>query len=109
MLPVYFMLIGNSISNRHVHVLQNGMIISHAHPFEKSTQNEKGTSGHSHSKTELILFQSFDGTDHLLAKIVAVPTPFISLIEQKRWDAILSFNSEIISLKKGRAPPVYFI
>jgi len=49
----------NSIFNRHIHKLQNGTIIAHSHPYNKS-QPTAPCQPHKHSKIEIVLFQSAD-------------------------------------------------
>ncbi len=46
-------LIQNSIRNGHFHRIENGMIIFHAHPFDKNQKS--GDASHRHSNAELLL------------------------------------------------------
>jgi len=55
-LPVYLGLLANSISNMHVHVLSNGMVVKHAHPLESGADSQKH---HSHSDEEACYYQAF--------------------------------------------------
>lgn len=55
-LPVYLVLLGNSMSNMHLHVLSNGMVVKHAHPFERKADSQDR---HSHSDAEACYYQAF--------------------------------------------------
>ena len=58
LLPAYFIILGNSVMNRHTHVLPNGIMITHAHPFAKNADSEKPLS-HQHSGKDFFFLQSF--------------------------------------------------
>lgn len=55
-LPVYLVLLGNSMSNMHLHVLSNGMVVKHAHPFDREADRQDH---HSHSDAETCYYQAF--------------------------------------------------
>jgi hypothetical protein len=50
LLPAMVWLFANTIVNRHIHVLSDGYIVSHAHPFNTP---------HQHTKKELFLLDLF--------------------------------------------------
>lgn len=109
LLPLYFMLNGNSISNKHFHVLQNGLVISHAHPFNKTHHSKDGSAGHKHSKTELVLFHSFNDNHHLAAVPVSVPAPAAFAIQELVPESVRLVISEGGMFYNNRAPPVSFL
>lgn len=61
MLGMLFMILGSLLLNQalytHTHVLPDGSIVSHAHPFNKS-QESQGGSSHQHSTLEFFLLQN---------------------------------------------------
>lgn len=61
MLGMLFMIMGCLLLNQalytHTHVLPDGSIVSHAHPFNKS-QESQGGSSHQHSTLEFFLLQN---------------------------------------------------
>lgn len=75
MVPVICWLLFNTTANRHMHVLANGFLISHAHPFEKTNpganaislngqnvpapNDPSGLPLHAHSEKELLLLSLF--------------------------------------------------
>jgi len=59
MLPALGWLFSNSIVNRHVHVLSDGYIVSHAHPFKTPEAGSKDLNPHQHTTKELLLLDLF--------------------------------------------------
>jgi len=57
-LPAYFLVLRNSMLNRHTHVLPNGLVITHAHPFNLP-KGDKPINEHTHTQTEIFYFQYF--------------------------------------------------
>ena len=49
----------NRILYTHIHVLPDGSVVTHAHPFSKSTEGNSRSS-HQHSNTELFLLDQLD-------------------------------------------------
>lgn len=59
LLPAMLWLFLNSTLNRHIHVLADGYIITHSHPFKKSQDGTSPLENHKHSKQELLLLALF--------------------------------------------------
>ncbi|MEN8230687.1 MAG: hypothetical protein ABFS38_21200 [Bacteroidota bacterium] len=49
----------NKVLYTHIHVLPNGSVVTHAHPFSKSTEGNPASS-HQHSNTELFLLNQLN-------------------------------------------------
>ena len=58
-LPVYLLLLANSMLNMHMHVLSNGMVVRHAHPFGHDRDQEHDQESHSHSGKEYSFYEGF--------------------------------------------------
>ncbi len=74
-LPVYLMILVNSMVNMHVHVLSNGMVVKHAHPL---CDGEHEDGSHEHSKDEFSFYEGFfadfyDNSSSLDELIVDLP------------------------------------
>ena len=86
----------------HIHVLPNGSVHSHAHPFSKS-HNSSGGTGHQHSSLDFFLLDQLD----ILAFLAC------ALFTLKAFTGVIPFGSRIIErllpalvpLSPGRAPP----
>jgi hypothetical protein len=55
-LPVYLLLLANSMMNMHVHVLSGGMVVRHAHPFKTDAGSGEA---HHHSSKDCSFYQGF--------------------------------------------------
>lgn len=96
-------LIANKAIFYHSHKLENGSIVSHAHPYNK-TQDSTPFKTHHHSKTELLFFQSLDTLFFVLFLVslilLSIATkPFLSHSTNNYYKAYYP-------LRLGRAPPI---
>ncbi|MBL7970233.1 MAG: hypothetical protein JNL03_01825 [Prolixibacteraceae bacterium] len=103
LIPVYLLVLGSSIKNRHTHVLPNGIIITHSHPF-----TDAGTGlplKHSHTKNQILFYQLFT-FDFFERTPDCVPDQPVSTL-QKEVTACHSEAVTICSLRLSqlRAPP----
>ncbi|OFX55390.1 MAG: hypothetical protein A2066_10600 [Bacteroidetes bacterium GWB2_41_8] len=56
LIPVYLLVLGSTIKNRHSHVLPNGLVITHSHPF---TDANGEPVKHSHTSNQVLFYQLF--------------------------------------------------
>jgi hypothetical protein len=56
LIPVYLLVLGSSIKNRHSHVLPNGVVITHSHPC---TDSNGEPVKHSHTSNQVLFYQLF--------------------------------------------------
>lgn len=57
LIPVYLLVMGSWVKNRHTHVLPNGTIITHSHPF---TDAKTGLPlKHGHTQNQIVFLQLF--------------------------------------------------
>ncbi len=56
LLPAIAWLVINSFINRHYHKLENGVIICHAHPYDKHKAENLPQESHHHTSLEFLLF-----------------------------------------------------
>lgn len=56
LIPVYLLVLGSSIRNKHSHVLPNGLVITHSHPF---TDSNGEPVKHSHTNNQVLFYQLF--------------------------------------------------
>ena len=106
MLGMLFMIMGSLLLNQalytHTHVLPNGSIVSHAHPFNKS-QESQGGSSHQHSTLEFFLLQNLQ----ILFLASMISTLLLSLYLDIGKVCIISrkyIPAQLVPLP-GRAPP----
>lgn len=70
LLPALLLLMGNAAFNWHVHQLDDGTKIVHAHPFHKSGTPTHPTSNHHHSSSEYGFIQQLTGFIFILAQVI---------------------------------------
>lgn len=56
LIPVYLLVLGSTIRNRHSHVLPNGLVITHSHPF---TDADGKPVKHGHTGNQFLFYQLF--------------------------------------------------
>jgi hypothetical protein len=59
LLPALMWLFFNATFNRHIHVLADGYVITHSHPFEKNQAASDPSASHKHTQKELLLLGLF--------------------------------------------------
>ena len=103
-LPVYLYIVQNTIQNEHTHVYANGVVVKHAHPFEKD--GEAPINEHEHSKQEICLYSSLHLDFYVSPDLVNIEIPHAEiqrhyLIANEQAESLVPFNNSI-----PRAPPV---
>ncbi len=103
MISIMAMLFVNQILNMHTHVLPDGEVITHSHPYSKSGKN--GTfPGHNHTNCEYHILS------HVyllfLALIIGIVRSFTSIGRLQFAEHIYFVRNIFSSQVKGRAPPV---
>jgi hypothetical protein len=103
MIGVMGMFIANKAIFLHVHKLNDGTIVAHAHPFDKSNDS-KPYKSHHHSNAELLFFQNLE----ILFLIVFLTLALIAIIKKEKvlFNLISEHTLICINLNKGRAPPI---
>lgn len=94
----------NKVTYSHVHILEDGRLISHAHPYDKSENSQPGKSHH-HSSVEFIFLQNLE----ILFFIALLAFLFFQV--SKQAERIIFPESAhfqgILSKPAARAPPVF--
>lgn len=103
MIGVIGIFVANKAVFLHVHKLNNGTIVEHAHPYEKSKDSNPFKSHH-HSNAEYLFFQNLE----ILFPIVFLTLALFAFVEKRNLliKLIKEHRSICINLYKGRAPPV---
>ncbi len=98
-------LILNNILFMHLHLLSDGEIVVHAHPFNKTQQAENPLQQHQHSKGEILFFDSL-----LLLFVVAVIHQFIAVVRKwkiKNSHYFYIFLQNTPQVIANKAPPCF--
>ena len=59
LLPAVMWLFFNTAVNRHIHILSDGFVISHSHPFANKLSDSSPLQTHQHTEKELLLLGIF--------------------------------------------------
>ena len=88
----------------HSHMLNNGTVVSHAHPFQKASDTEP-IKKHQHSDSGYVLLNQLNIL-FVVAFVVAV-LALMSKVFIHVEDGVQQYFSGYISHKLGRAPPCF--
>ena len=86
----------------HVHVMPNGTVVTHAHPFSKTADSKQGQSHH-HSNLEFFMFQALEIL--MLSSAVMLSLMLLSKGLERRWFTQEYHVPGIVPVNPGRAPP----
>lgn len=106
LLPAYFLILANSILNRHTHILPNGIMVTHSHPFAKNANGEKQTT-HNHSGKSFLFLQSFCMGHHLVSDNIVLPQKFEYACLIQIFLSVTEYHEVIDAGISPRAPPVF--
>ncbi|MEN8121697.1 MAG: hypothetical protein ABFS35_15200 [Bacteroidota bacterium] len=108
MIPVIMVLFFNGSNNRHTHILPNGQLINHAHPF-KTDNSSTPFQNHKHTPFELIFLNFLSDIFGLIPFLLVLSTAFFFLSKKVCTPCTRIFIKEAwLENYSGRAPP-YFI
>jgi hypothetical protein len=92
----------------HVHKLESGNIISHAHPFQKSAEKQTPVS-HNHTANEIQLYQILSDLTLVLFFVLGFSIIVLSRPVSRLISEIEFISKKTISELKIRPPPAYSI
>ncbi len=96
------LMIANKVMYTHIHKLEDGSIVVHAHPYDKS-ENENSGKTHHHVKAELFFLQSLE-----LLFYIAILSAFLYLgflVLEIFSCSVVLYRGNNLFLLLGRAPP----
>ena len=97
-------LLVNQALYTHTHVMPDGSIVSHAHPFSKNAGCNKNTT-HQHSSAEFFLLDMLDVLIlYAIAAFVLKRSALNTLFREASLDRLLP---ALVPISLGRAPPAY--
>jgi len=104
MIAFVIMLMVNKSVFIHTHVLPDGTVVVHAHPYNKTTDSAPIKS-HQHSKLELMFLQNLQ----LLIAFSFFGFLFFILSKKRKLSSFIRINytSTNFLFQKGRAPPIF--
>lgn len=108
LVPLVLALFFNQSSFWHYHVLHNGMVVEHSHPFKNDKTPYTPFQNHHHSESDFLVLAQLTQVLTLVVilfslSLFAIKTPFISF----RLSAPVFVKAPQLSSQLLRAPPVY--
>ncbi len=106
LLPLVMWLFFNQIAYRHYHLLDNGIVVEHAHPFKNNMQKDTPYQKHTHTDAEFFFLAQISASTFLLVFFFA----FLGLLRPDS-QLILSFFRPVhfyqitLSSNRLRGPP----
>jgi hypothetical protein len=110
MIPTALLLFQNHLSNWHYHVLSNGIVVKHSHPYNKAENPGNPLSNHKHSEFEHFILAQLSGLSLLIA-FALVAFAFIFAIYAVLLLPGFQFHflrQQYLALQPLRAPPSIF-
>ncbi len=105
LIPATLVLFQNQFSNRHAHILFNGEIVEHSHPFEKPSSDGSPAS-HNHDLLELIFFAQLSDIE---TELVSLCPPKVDVLHSADVKSLLDsacFQKPFIKANPNRGPPL---
>jgi len=106
-LPLVMGLFFNQAANWHLHQLDNGLVIEHAHPFERSCNTNSPFQDHHHSNQDFIFLGMIANALTLLLVAFVVAAALLIVVEKvteryvSRFATAPDFSANLL-----RGPPV---
>ncbi len=97
----------NNGSNKHRHILPNGEVVEHSHPFRKSNTDGVPAS-HGHDALEFIFFGQVSDT---ITEVAATCLSFDVLVQHAEPKVLYDsacYKELLIKSNTSRGPPVFF-
>lgn len=101
--PALLLLMENSIVNLHTHRLANGSVISHAHPFKKSTNGEKK---HQHSNKDFFFIKQLTSFIFFVFTALVASVLVVNKIAVNYQLVPIKQQAIVDCLFPPRAPPI---
>lgn len=97
------LIILNKASFTHTHILADGTVITHAHPFEKSATDPEGS--HEHTNWEYAFLHNLDA----LIPLIMLGLTALFLFREKKFytQNDTTFTTAVVRVPSGRAPPFF--
>jgi len=111
LLPVLLMLFHNQLANWHYHVLQNGMVVKHAHPYNKAENAGSPAGNHKHSDSEFLHFGQFTDIAYLIFFFILTLLFFREKGSKQLGEYVNTALAQLqlLNLRFLRAPPALAI
>lgn len=99
----------NQVAFWHYHILDNGIVVEHAHPFKNSPKQGTPYQSHQHSDFEYTILAQVSNITTLLLIGIVLGLLFKFTTHPKNYARVAAtVTSEYLSIERLRGPPVSF-
>jgi len=92
-------------SNFHFHIINNGFLIFHSHPYDKTHNNSSPIKSHPHSPLELLFYFSLVNIDGIVFFLLAILTLTILIKYLSNFSVRIVYKNPTYLFSPLRAPP----
>jgi len=108
-IPIFLVIVicflTNTTINQHFHKCSSGLVIKHAHPFDKGNTG-KPTQEHNHTSSELFLLEQISNTVFWIYLFFIFLALLLFIDEIINFAPVITFkNSDLYFLRNYHAPP----
>lgn len=96
----------NKVFYKHTHVLADGRIVSHSHPYDKK-EDSGPFKKHSHSDFEFIIYEKLKILFFVASVILALLTLLNTECKPRNSHSV--YIRHLLFLRYGRAPPLFLV
>lgn len=103
----FALLLANNILFMHTHILPDGQVVMHAHPYHKTPPKDSGAQQHSHNAFEFFVFAQLQ----LLFFLPLLAVLIITVQKRTKYYLNIFFNrcSSVLDLPLLRGPPAFLL
>lgn len=106
-IPAMVLLFHNRVSNWHYHVLHNGIVVEHSHPFSDSKKDSTPFQNHQHSESEFLMLAELSNALTLLVVALVLAGMLLEkTTRQTTLPQLIFFSGQGSAANPLRAPPV---
>lgn len=107
-LPAILALQYNQVANWHYHVLSNGMVVEHAHPFQNKQQKGTPFQQHQHSDAEIALLTVLSNVLPLIVSFLVLAGLLLPVaLPAIRRGHVEIFPAPLLITNQFRGPPSF--
>jgi cbb3-type cytochrome oxidase subunit 3 len=108
-LPLVMWLFFNQVANWHLHVLGNGIVVEHAHPFKNNPLPGSPFQKHHHTELEYSILSQISNITTVILVLIALGFIFSKYRPSGRHSyQVIAYSSNNPGSHKLRGPPVIF-
>jgi len=108
-LPLVMWLFFNQVANWHLHVLDNGIVVEHAHPFKNNSLLGTPYQNHHHTDLEYSILSQISNITTIILVLIALGFIYSKNFPRGHFaNQAIAYSSNCPGSYRLRGPPVFF-